>query len=79
MLVWMLRQVMARREIWSGVALARLLKEKAGYHLSAPSISALLNGQPKQMKAETLDALCTALECTPNDLWVHTPSQIKGA
>ncbi|MCU6798142.1 MULTISPECIES: helix-turn-helix transcriptional regulator [Paenibacillus] len=63
----------------SGTALARLLKEKAGYDLSAPSISALLNDQPKQMKADTLDALCTALECTPSDLWVHTPTSMKGA
>ena len=79
MLVWMLRKVMAERGIWTGAALSRLLKEKAGYELSAPSISALLRGQPKQMKADTLDALCTALECTPNDLWLHTPSQMKGA
>ncbi|WP_312110963.1 helix-turn-helix domain-containing protein [Brevibacillus reuszeri] len=79
MLVWMLRKVMADRGIWSGASLARLLKEKADYDISAPSISALLNGQPKQMKADTLDALCTALECTPNDLWVHTRSKSKGA
>lgn len=77
MLVWMLRKIMAERGIWSGAALARLLKEKADYHLSAPSISALLNDQPKQMKADTLDALCTALECTPNDLWVYTSSSTK--
>ncbi|GIO29118.1 MULTISPECIES: helix-turn-helix domain-containing protein [Paenibacillus] len=79
MLVWMLRQVMAQKGIWSGAELARLLKEKAGYELSPPSISALLRGQPKQMKAETLDALCTALECTTGDLWVHTPSGVQGA
>jgi putative transcriptional regulator len=79
MLVWMLRKLTTERNIWTGAALARLLKDKAGYEISAPSISALLNGQPKQMKADTLDALCTALDCTPNDLWVHTPSQIKGA
>lgn len=79
MLVWMLRSMMAERGIWSGAALARLLKEKAGYSLSAPSISSLINGSPKQMKAETLDALCTALECTPSDLWVHTPSRFQGA
>jgi DNA-binding Xre family transcriptional regulator len=71
MLIWMLRKLMADRGIWKGSELARLLEEKAGYRLSAPSISALLNGQPKQMKMETLDALCTALECTPSDLWVH--------
>ena len=75
MLVWMLRQVMASRGIWSGAALARLLQDKAGYSLSAPSISALLSGQPRQMKAETMDALCTALDCTPNDLWVYTPTK----
>ncbi|MGG1517076.1 helix-turn-helix transcriptional regulator [Paenibacillus oryzisoli] len=79
MLVWMLRKIMAERGIWTGAALARLLKEKAGYELSAPSISALLKEQPKQMKADTLDALCTALACTPGELWVHTPSQIEGA
>ncbi len=69
---------MAERGIWSGVELARLLREKADYSLSAPSISALLTSNPKQMKAATLDALCTTLNCKPNDLWVHT-SQTKGA
>lgn len=80
MLVWMLRNVMADRGIWTGAALARILKERANYSLSPASISALLTSQPRQMKAETLDALCTALECSPNDLWVHTPpDKIKGA
>ncbi|MBB6735442.1 helix-turn-helix domain-containing protein [Cohnella zeiphila] len=79
MLVWMLRQIMAERGVWTGAALARLLKEKAGYELSAPSISALLNGSPRQMKAETMDALCTALACTPGDLWLHTPTKVMGA
>ncbi len=80
MLEWMLRKVMAERGIWSGAELVRLMKTKANYSLSAPSISALLNGQPKQMKGDTLDALCTALECAPGDLWVHTsPHQTKGA
>jgi putative transcriptional regulator len=80
LLEWMLRNVMAERGIWSGAALARLMKEKANYSLSAASISALLTNQPRQMKAETLDALCTTLECTPGDLWVHTPpSRTKGA
>jgi len=73
MLVWMLRKVMAEKGIWTGAALRRLLKEKANYRISAPAISALLTNQPRQMKAETLDALCTALECTPNDLWVYIP------
>lgn len=73
-LEWKLRKVMADKEIWSGSELARLMKEKSGYSLSAPSISALLNGNPKQVKANTMDALCTALDCSPADLWKHTPT-----
>ncbi len=37
--------------------------------LSAASVSALLTKQPAQVKLSTLAALCTALECTPNDLF----------
>ncbi|TCZ78256.1 XRE family transcriptional regulator [Paenibacillus albiflavus] len=80
MLEWILRKVMFDRGIWSGAVLSRLLEEKASYRISAASISALINQQPRQMKTETLDALCTALECSPNDLWVHTPTpNEKGA
>jgi putative transcriptional regulator len=76
-LKWHLRQVMAERGIWSGAELGRLMEQKAGYTLSAPSISALLTERPRQMKAQTMDALCTALGCTPADLWQHTPSFIQ--
>lgn len=76
-LEWRLRQMMAQRGIWSGAELGRLLEHKAGYTLSAPSISALLTESPRQMKAQTMDALCTALECTPSDLWHHTPSRMN--
>ena len=76
-LKWQLRQVMADRGIWTGAELGRLMEQKAGYKLSAPSISALLTEEPKQIKAHTMDALCTALGCTPSDLWQHTPSMIE--
>jgi len=79
-LVWSLRKVMADKGVWTGAALRRLLEEKANYRISAAAISALLRGQPRQMKAETLDALCTALECTPGDLWVYvSPRTIREA
>jgi putative transcriptional regulator len=65
---WRLRMAAAQREVWTGAHLRRLLAEKAGLHLSAASVSALLTKQPAQLKLDTLAALCTALECTPNDL-----------
>jgi len=76
-LEWRLRKVMAEREIWSGAQLGRLMEQKAGYKLSPPSISALLTEEPKQVKTQTMDALCTALDCTPSDLWKHTPTFIN--
>ena len=59
----------AQREVWTGAQLRRLLAERAGLELSSASISALLTKQPSQVKLETLAALCTALECTPSDLF----------
>jgi DNA-binding Xre family transcriptional regulator len=58
----------AQREVWSGSELRRLLAERAGLELSAASVSVLLTKEPSQIKLSTLIALCTALQCTPNDL-----------
>lgn len=66
---WKLRVAAAQREVWTGVQLRRLLAEKAGLQLSSASVSALFTKQPSQIKLSTLVALCTALECTPNDLF----------
>ena len=65
---WKLRMAAAQREVWTGVQLRRLLAEKAGLELSSASVSALLTKEPNQVKLSTLAALCTALDCTPNDL-----------
>ena len=65
---WRLRMAAAQREVWTGAQLRRLLAERAGLHLSSASVSALMTRQPAQLKLSTLAALCTALDCTPNDL-----------
>lgn len=66
---WKLRMAAAQREVWTGAELRRLLDERAGVELSAASVSALLTKQPAQVKLSTLAALCTALQCSPNDLF----------
>lgn len=66
---WRLRMIAAQREVWTGVHLQRLLAERAGLEMSSASVSALLTKQPSQVKLSTLIALCTALECTPDDLF----------
>ena len=66
---WRLRMAAAQREVWTGAQLRRLLAEKAGLEMSAASVSALLTKEPTQIKLSTLLALCTALDCSPNDLF----------
>ncbi|MFB9614546.1 helix-turn-helix domain-containing protein [Kutzneria kofuensis] len=64
---------MASREVWTGKELRELLLRRANFTLSAPSVSALMNNEPVQMKTETLQALCTALKCTPDELYGVVP------
>lgn len=66
---WRLRMAAAQREVWTGTELRRLLAERAGLELSSASVSALFSKEPAQVKLTTLAALCTALDCTPNDLF----------
>ena len=66
---WKLRMTAAQHEVWTGVQLRRLLAERAGLELSSASVSALFTKTPSQVKLATLAALCTALECAPNDLF----------
>jgi len=49
--------------------LRRLLAERPGWSCPRRPVSALFSRQPAQVKLDTLAALCTALECTPNDLF----------
>ncbi len=65
---WRLRMAAAQRNIWTGAELRRLLDERAGMQISSASVSALFTKQPSQLKLSTLAALCTALDCSPNDL-----------
>jgi putative transcriptional regulator len=76
---WRLRMAAAQRDIWTGAELRRLLVERAGTQFSAASVSALFTKQPAQLKLSTLAALCTALDCSPNDLLEvdNTPVEAK--
>jgi putative transcriptional regulator len=68
-ITWKLRMAAAQREVWTGAQLRRLLAERAGLELSSASVSALFTRQPSQIKLTTLAALCTALQCSPADLF----------
>lgn len=68
---WNLRMVMAKRGIWSGAELGRLLEEKTGLKISSAGISRLMNEEQVEMKLRVLDALCTVLDCEPDELIIR--------
>lgn len=69
---WNLRMVMARKNIWTGAELMRMLEEKAGLKISPAGISRLLNEEQTEIKLVVLDALCNVLECGVEEILVET-------
>jgi putative transcriptional regulator len=75
---WRLRKVMASRDVWAATDLRELLIQRAGFELSLQSVSELIKKQPVQVKVATLQALCTTLRCTPNELFgFDTPRDVS--
>ncbi|WP_409490673.1 helix-turn-helix domain-containing protein [Amycolatopsis sp. cmx-11-12] len=66
---WRLRKVMASRNVWNATELRELLVQRAGFELSLQSVDVLIKKHPVQVKVATLQALCTTLRCTPNELF----------
>jgi putative transcriptional regulator len=75
---WRLRKVMASRDVWNATQLRELLIQRAGFELSLQSVDVLIKKQPVQVKVATLQALCTTLRCTPNELFgIDTPQEVS--
>lgn len=64
---WNLRQLMARKEMYSTTDLAAPLKER-GVQLSTAQVYRLVTHTPERLNLKVLVALCDILDCTPNDL-----------
>jgi putative transcriptional regulator len=75
---WRLRKVMASRNVWNATELRELLIQRAGFELSLQSVDVLIKKQPVQVKVATLKALCTTLQCTPNELFgIDAPRDVS--
>ena len=75
---WRLRKVMASRDVWTATELRELLIQRAGFELSLQSVDVLIKKTPVQVKVATLQALCTTLRCTPNELFgIDVPRDVS--
>lgn len=77
MIKWKLKQVMVDKGLWTGQELLDLLEKKAGIIISHTAVMQLIKQQPKAIRLQTLEALCTALNCNPWDLIEYKPAQVK--
>lgn len=65
---WRLKKWLAvERDIYRPSELQALLAERAGVQLSLQAVSALINGTPNALRLQTIQALCTALDCKLSD------------
>jgi LacI family transcriptional regulator len=77
---WDLKQWLAvKHQIYRPSELQALLEEKAGLQLSLQAISSLLNNVPGALRLSTMQALCTALNCSLNDFCRVFPDQAATA
>lgn len=73
---WNLRLKAAERGIWKSTEMRRRLAG-AGLEISAGKMSALWTGKPTTVRLDDLDVICFVLDCTPTDLLICEPEQVK--
>ncbi|MGI5215111.1 helix-turn-helix domain-containing protein [Plantactinospora sp. CA-290183] len=73
---WNLRLKAAERGIWKSTEMRRLLAEH-GLEISAGKMSALWTTTPTSVRLDDLDVFCAVLDCTPAELLLHEPQQVK--
>lgn len=75
---WNLRMKAAEAGIWKSSELRRRLAE-AGLEISHGKMCGLWTGTPTTIRLEDLDVICTVLECTPDQLLICEPENVKAA
>ncbi|WP_431779132.1 helix-turn-helix domain-containing protein [Microbacterium aurantiacum] len=73
---WRVREIMARRRIFTAKELAPLLQER-GITLTPNAIWRIVSGEPERVSLKMLVALCDALDVEMNDLITYTAVDAK--
>ena len=77
---WIFKQYLAtKHQIYTPTGLKRRVVEKTGIVISITQLCNLVNGRPKQVRLETAEILCTALDCELSDFLSITPQKMDPA
>lgn len=64
MIRWKLKRVMAdKHQVYSVTELQKLIVKKTGVVISVSNLCKYVNRQPKMIRLETMEIICSALEC----------------
>jgi len=74
---WRFRESLKERGITRATEVSRTVRECTGYKLSIQAVCDLLNGQPKMIRIETMQALCDAFYLRLSDFFEVMPYAAK--
>ena len=75
---WFLKKYLAKnRSIYSATELKRLISKRTGVVISLWNLCKILNSRPKMIRLETIEVICSALDCKLEDFCQITPGKIK--
>ena len=63
MIQWRLKSAASKRQIYTVTDLQKLIVKKTGVVISVANLCKYVNRRPKLIRLETLEIICTALEC----------------
>jgi DNA-binding Xre family transcriptional regulator len=75
---WNLRMVAAQRDLWRPTEVLEAFRA-VGFTPSLSKVAALWGGTPVTLRLEDLDMICTALNCTVEDLLQAEPVAVERA
>lgn len=74
MIRWNLRTIMAKKhQIYSATELQKLIVKKTGILISVANLCKFLNKPPKMLRLETIEIICSALECELSSILKVSP------
>jgi len=69
--------IIVRLDVMLALRKARSRDLAAHVGITETNLSLLKSGRVKGIRFETLDAICTYLDCQPGDLLVHEPEAVE--
>lgn len=74
MIRWKLKTLMAQKhQIYSVTELQKLIVKKTGVVISVANLCKYVNKQPKMIRFETMEIICSALECELSSILKVSP------